>query len=148
VPARLLDDLDHFEWDLPTVKVDYALSGHVPWRAAAARGAGALAAGDLDAYGAALSANTVAQAALHASLVSAEAQTVLDVARASGASGGKVNGAGGDGGSLTLLAGPAPSAREQLAAAVAGAVPTASVRPVRLDDQGVQVRVSRRPARG
>jgi phytoene dehydrogenase-like protein len=49
VPRRLLDDLDHFQWDLPTVKVDYALSGAVPWRAAAARGAGTVHLGaDLD----------------------------------------------------------------------------------------------------
>ncbi|QNG20450.1 NAD(P)/FAD-dependent oxidoreductase [Rhodococcus triatomae] len=31
VPRRVLDDLDRFEWDTPTVKVNYALSGKVPW---------------------------------------------------------------------------------------------------------------------
>jgi phytoene dehydrogenase-like protein len=52
VPQRLLDDLDHFQWDLPTVKVDYALSGTVPWRASAARGAGTVHLGaDLDEQG-------------------------------------------------------------------------------------------------
>jgi phytoene dehydrogenase-like protein len=52
VPSRLLDDLDHFQWDLPTVKVDYALSGAVPWRAAEARGAGTVHLGaDLDDQG-------------------------------------------------------------------------------------------------
>lgn len=49
VPARLLDDLEHFEWDLPTVKVDYSLDGAVPWRAAASHGAGTVHLGaDLD----------------------------------------------------------------------------------------------------
>jgi phytoene dehydrogenase-like protein len=52
VPQRLLDDLEHFEWDLPTVKVDYALSGSVPWHASAAREAGTVHLGaDLDAHG-------------------------------------------------------------------------------------------------
>ena len=40
VPARLLRELDTFEWDLPTVKVNLRLSGPLPWTAAAARGAG------------------------------------------------------------------------------------------------------------
>jgi phytoene dehydrogenase-like protein len=49
VPPRLLEDLDHFEWDLPTVKVDYALTAPVPWRAAGSRGAGTVHLGaDLD----------------------------------------------------------------------------------------------------
>ncbi|HET8615522.1 MAG TPA: NAD(P)/FAD-dependent oxidoreductase [Actinomycetales bacterium] len=49
VPARLLDDLDHFEWDLPTVKVNYSLTGRVPWRAAGSHGAGTVHLGaDLD----------------------------------------------------------------------------------------------------
>jgi phytoene dehydrogenase-like protein len=49
VPRRLLDDLDRFEWDLPTVKIDYALGGPVPWTARAARAAGTVHLGaDLD----------------------------------------------------------------------------------------------------
>jgi phytoene dehydrogenase-like protein len=41
VPRRLLDELDRsFEWDLPTVKVNWALDGPVPWRASGAAGAG------------------------------------------------------------------------------------------------------------
>jgi phytoene dehydrogenase-like protein len=31
LPARLLDDLRRFEWDSSTVKVDWALSGPIPW---------------------------------------------------------------------------------------------------------------------
>jgi phytoene dehydrogenase-like protein len=49
VPSRLLDDLDHFQWDLPTVKVNYALTAPVPWRAVGSRGAGTVhLGGDLD----------------------------------------------------------------------------------------------------
>lgn len=40
VPQRLLDDLENFEWDAPTVKVNWALDGKVPWRAVGARTAG------------------------------------------------------------------------------------------------------------
>lgn len=38
VPARVLDDLAVFEYDLATVKVDWALSGPIPWRAPEAAG--------------------------------------------------------------------------------------------------------------
>ena len=40
LPARLLADLRGFQWDNGTVKVDWALSGPVPWTADAARRAG------------------------------------------------------------------------------------------------------------
>jgi phytoene dehydrogenase-like protein len=49
VPARLIDELENFDWDLGTVKIDYALAGPVPWRAAAASEAGTVHVGaDLD----------------------------------------------------------------------------------------------------
>lgn len=40
LPPRLLEDLRHFEWDLPTVKLNYRLSAPMPWKAAGAHGAG------------------------------------------------------------------------------------------------------------
>ncbi|MGE3286538.1 MAG: phytoene desaturase family protein [Pseudonocardia sp.] len=40
VPARLREDLRRFEWDTPTVKIDWALDGPVPWRAPGVAGAG------------------------------------------------------------------------------------------------------------
>ena len=40
LPPRLLDDLRRFQWDSPTLKVDWALSGPVPWKAEGPRGAG------------------------------------------------------------------------------------------------------------
>ena len=49
LPARFVDDLGHFEWDNSTVKVDWALSGPVPWTAEGARTAGTVHVGaDLD----------------------------------------------------------------------------------------------------
>jgi phytoene dehydrogenase-like protein len=40
LPDRLLDDLRRFQWDSPTMKVDWALSGPIPWAAEEARRAG------------------------------------------------------------------------------------------------------------
>jgi D-glycero-alpha-D-manno-heptose-7-phosphate kinase len=61
--------------------------------------------GDFLALGRAMSDNTEAQARLHPSLVSADALRVIEIARSHGAIGWKVNGAGGNGGSLTILGG-------------------------------------------
>ena len=70
--------------------------------------ADALLDGDLRRYGTALIGSTESQRALHPSLVSAAAQAVIDAARTAGALGWKVNGAGGEGGSVTILLGDAP----------------------------------------
>ncbi len=40
LPGRFVDDLDRFEWDDATVKVDWALDGPIPWTADGVRGAG------------------------------------------------------------------------------------------------------------
>jgi phytoene dehydrogenase-like protein len=40
LPAGLVDDISRFEYDHGTVKVDWALSGPIPWEAPAARRAG------------------------------------------------------------------------------------------------------------
>jgi phytoene dehydrogenase-like protein len=40
LPGRLLDDLRRFEWDGATVKVDWALSGPIPWQQPEVGGAG------------------------------------------------------------------------------------------------------------
>ncbi len=49
LPARLLDDLSHFEWDQATVKLDWALRAPIPWRAEGAHGAGTVhLGGDMD----------------------------------------------------------------------------------------------------
>lgn len=64
-----------------------------------------LYAGDFAALGQAMVFNTEAQARLHPELVSQDAWRIIEIARAHGALGWKVNGAGGDGGSITLLCG-------------------------------------------
>jgi D-glycero-alpha-D-manno-heptose-7-phosphate kinase len=66
----------------------------------------ALYAGDLASLGQAMIKNTNAQRDLHPDLISPEARRVIEIAHAHGAWGWKVNGAGGKGGSLTILGGP------------------------------------------
>ncbi|MEV7401817.1 NAD(P)/FAD-dependent oxidoreductase [Streptomyces sp. NPDC091267] len=40
LPSRLLDDMRRFQWDYATFKVDWALSGPIPWTSPAASAAG------------------------------------------------------------------------------------------------------------
>jgi D-glycero-alpha-D-manno-heptose-7-phosphate kinase len=74
-------------------------------RATAEKSRDAVYAGDFPGLGKAMIENTEAQGRLHPDLVSPEARRVIEIARAHGALGWKVNGAGGDGGSLTILSG-------------------------------------------
>ncbi len=83
--------------------------------------------------------NTAAQAALHPDLVGQSAREVIALARSHGVWGWKVNGAGGDGGSLTLLAGPSAGARRRLVAALDSAAAGWRVIPTRLAKEGVRV---------
>lgn len=51
LPARLRADLQRFQWDHPTIKVNWALDTGVPWSAAPARGAGTVHLGpDVDGF--------------------------------------------------------------------------------------------------
>jgi D-glycero-alpha-D-manno-heptose-7-phosphate kinase len=81
-------------------------------RDAATAARDAVRARDLDGFGRAMIANNEAQRALHPSLIGADAQRVIDLAAARRALGWKVNGAGGDGGSVTILHGSERLQRE------------------------------------
>lgn len=72
-------------------------------RRAALAARDAVLARDLEGFGKAMIQNTEAQMSLHPDLVGHLARRVIDSAGALGAIGWKVNGAGGEGGSLTLL---------------------------------------------
>lgn len=72
-------------------------------REAAERARAAVIQQDLGELGAAMQENTAAQRELHPSIVGSEAEAVIALAGASGALGWKVNGAGGDGGSVVVL---------------------------------------------
>jgi D-glycero-alpha-D-manno-heptose-7-phosphate kinase len=75
-------------------------------RVTAAKSRNAIYAGDFTAFGNAMKENTAAQARLHPDLVSQDARNVIEIAQSYGALGWKVNGAGGEGGSVTLLCPP------------------------------------------
>ena len=72
-------------------------------RVLAAEACAGLRTGDLVRYGRALTAATEAQAALHPALVSDDARQLMEQARHLGSLGWKVNGAGGAGGSVSVL---------------------------------------------
>jgi D-glycero-alpha-D-manno-heptose-7-phosphate kinase len=88
---------------------------------------------DLAALGRAMTRNTDAQRSLHAALVSADARRAIEVATAHGALGCKVNGAGGEGGSITVLCG---RDKHELVRALA----PFRVIPTRLSRHGLRVR--------
>jgi D-glycero-alpha-D-manno-heptose-7-phosphate kinase len=75
-------------------------------RATAVPARNAVYAGDFATLGQVMIRNTEAQRDLHPDLINTDAERVIAIAQAHGAWGWKVNGAGGDGGSLTILCGP------------------------------------------
>jgi len=51
LPSAVGEQLDRFQWDNPTLKINWALDGPVPWRAAAVAGVGTVHLGvDLDGF--------------------------------------------------------------------------------------------------
>src|SRR5215216_3787160 len=85
----------------------------------AQRSADAVVAGDFEALGRVMTANTEAQRRLHPRVVSARADRVIAAAMRHGALGCKVNGAGGDGGTVTLLTNGDPTAVAHTVEAIA-----------------------------
>jgi D-glycero-alpha-D-manno-heptose-7-phosphate kinase len=102
-----------------------------PLRSAATDAATALVAGDIDAYGEAMRANTEAQCDLLPALVSERACDVIEVAKRQGAPGWKVNGAGGEGGSVTLVGPEDPTRLVHALGSIAG-LTVLPLRPARL----------------
>jgi D-glycero-alpha-D-manno-heptose-7-phosphate kinase len=108
-------------------------------RACAVMARDAVLAGDLEGLGRAMSRNTDAQARLHGELVSASAQAVIHLAASMDASGWKLNGAGGEGGSVSILCGPDPERRRDLERAVLALDPALQIIPIRLSQDGLRV---------
>ena len=112
-------------------------------RAAAVRARDAVAAGDVAALGAAMRDNTATQATLHPELVHADAWRVIEIAAAHGAAGWKVNGAGGDGGSITLLRSSDRAARQAMLREIVEDNPALVPIPIVLSREGLRVQVLR-----
>lgn len=108
-------------------------------RAAAERSRDAVMAGDFPALGLAMRLNTDAQAALHPDLVQADAWRVIETARAHGAIGWKVNGAGGDGGSITLLCDTRTGAKHAAIRAIGQELPASAPIPIAICRGGLRV---------
>jgi D-glycero-alpha-D-manno-heptose-7-phosphate kinase len=108
-------------------------------RQTAPRSRDALAAGDLPALGAAMIENTEAQRRLHTDLISSDADKVIALARAHGALGWKVNGAGGAGGSLTLLCAAEAQAKRTMLRAIRQENPLFRNIPIALSRYGLRV---------
>lgn len=106
----------------------------------------ALYAGDLEALGRALTRNTEAQAELHPDLVGPHHRKVIEIAREHHAAGWKVNGAGGDGGSVAILSHPDRARRRQMIRAIVAANPCYRHIPVLLSGHGLRVWETMSPA--
>lgn len=108
-------------------------------RGTAAKSRDAVYAGDFAALGRAMIENTEAQGNLHPELISRDAQVVIDIAREYGALGWKVNGAGGEGGSLTLLCPAQSYVKREMLRAIEEANPLYKNIPVYLSRFGLRI---------
>lgn len=110
-------------------------------RDAAVAARDAVLAHDLHAFGRAMIANTGAQRSLHPDLVGTDARRVIKFAARQGALGWKVNGAGGDGGSLTILS-ATKETRRALESGIARLDPRYRLLPFEISSTGLEVRGS------
>ena len=108
-------------------------------RKTAPRSRDALYAGDFGALGKAMIDNTEAQRRLHPKLVSADVEKVIQIANTYGALGWKVNGAGGEGGSLTLLCGSGAHEKRAMIKVIEETSPSFRSIPIYLSRQGLRV---------
>jgi D-glycero-alpha-D-manno-heptose-7-phosphate kinase len=99
----------------------------------------ALYAGNFSALGSAMIENTEAQARLHPALISPEAANVIEIAKAHGALGWKVNGAGGDGGSVTILCDAIAQAKRAMLSSIQQENPLFKNIPIYLSRYGLRV---------
>jgi len=107
-------------------------------RTTADRSRDALYARDFAALGRAMMENTRYQHALHPALISRAHQAIIDIARSHKAVGWKVNGAGGDGGSVTILGSGDPAAKRAMIREIEQANPQFRNIPLYLSRMGLR----------
>ncbi len=107
-------------------------------REAATAARDAVLARDLFAFGRAMVLNTEAQGSLHPALIGTDARRVIEAARGLNAIGWKVNGAGGEGGSVTFLSASEPG-KGVLETGIAAIDPAFQIIPVRTSPAGLHV---------
>jgi len=107
-------------------------------RRAAHKGKNAIMQGDFPLLARAMMENTEAQAALHPALVSEDAKQIIALAQEHGAIGWKVNGAGGEGGSLTILCGPEGERKRSFVQALSALNPKYQAIPLYLSRFGLR----------
>jgi len=95
--------------------------------------------GNFTELGNAMKVNTQAQKLLHPSLISADASRIFQIAQKYGSLGWKVNGAGGEGGSVTILWGSEPESHQLLIHEMMKVSSAFQNIPIRLDNQGITV---------
>jgi D-glycero-alpha-D-manno-heptose-7-phosphate kinase len=83
--------------------------------------------------------NTTFQQTLHPALIGTEARELIALAKEYGAIGWKVNGAGGEGGSVTLLCGASASERRSLLRTITQTNPLFQPIPIYLSRTGLRV---------
>jgi len=110
-----------------------------PLRRTAEKSRDALYAGDFVALGQAMIENTEAQANLHPALVGPHHQRIIEIAARHGANGWKVNGAGGIGGSITILSGPDRTAKRTMLREIQAAAATYQSIPIHLSRFGLRL---------
>lgn len=94
--------------------------------------------GDFTSLGRAMIENTEAQACLHPDLINSDAKKIIEIARSCGAVGWKVNGAGGEGGSITLLCNESSWARRAMVREIEQENPAFKSIPIYLSRYGLR----------
>ncbi len=110
-----------------------------PLRLTAQKSRDALYSGDFQALGRAMIENTEAQAALHPALVGPHHRKIIDIASRHGAIGWKVNGAGGNGGSVSILSGPDRTDKREMIRQIEAACPCYRRIPIYLSRFGLRL---------
>jgi D-glycero-alpha-D-manno-heptose-7-phosphate kinase len=119
---------------------EFALLNHL--RNLAQNAYTALLLGDLIEFGMVMKQNNEAQRSLHPALISTAADQAIEIASDYGALGWKVNGAGGEGGSITILCDGTPGSKQKMIAGIETENSNFKHIPTRICSAGLDVRVS------